>query len=339
MQLEFGLPTTVGLFLLSATIIIGAAIFLATSCDVIADKSGWGRLWVGTVLLAGATSLPELVTNVSAVIIDAPGLAAGNIFGANMLNVSNLAIVIALAGSRRVFQQIMPQQAFLLGLAMVMTGLATVFAVIQLSTKWAFISPASIILLGVYVVGSRYMFRFSTQAQQADPPPEAEAVGETSDHSLAWGVTVFLICASAIFVAAPLLASSADRFAELTGISQSFIGVLAVAIVTTLPELTSTITAVKIRAYDLAISGMYGSNAFNVAALAVADLFSRKVSLFGRLDASHVAAGSLAVLLMGIGLVQLLQRKPVAHFALGRPSTSLIVSLYLLGLFVVFRLG
>ena len=313
--------------------------FLATSSDVIADRSGWGRLWVGTVLLAGATSLPELTTNVSAVLIGSPGLAAGNIFGANMLNVSNLAIVIAVMGARRVFQQILGQQSFLLGLAMVMTGMATLFAVIPLDVKWGFIGPAALMLLGVYGIGSWRLYRSSTQAEQASVASGPEEDAQATNRSLGWAIAIFTLCAAAIFAAAPLLASSADRFAELTGIAQSFVGVLAVAIVTTLPELTAAITAMKIKAYDLAVSGIYGSNALNVAVLGIADLFNSPGSLFGDLDASHVAAGSLAVALMGLGLVQLLQRKRVAHLSFTRPSTGLIVAIYVLGLFLVLRLG
>ena len=71
------------LFLLASVVVIGGAVLLATSGDVIADKSRWGRLWVGTILIAGATSLPELVTTITAVMIDAPKLAGGNIFGAS----------------------------------------------------------------------------------------------------------------------------------------------------------------------------------------------------------------------------------------------------------------
>ena len=82
------LPIALGLFLLAAVLVVSSGVFLAKSGDVIADESGLGHVWVGSLLVAGATSLPELVTNVSAVRLDAPSLAAGNIFGANMLNMA-----------------------------------------------------------------------------------------------------------------------------------------------------------------------------------------------------------------------------------------------------------
>ena len=282
--------------------------------------------------MAGATSLPELVTNVVAVRIGAPSLAAGNIFGANMLNMSNLALVVALVGGRKVFQQIRPQQALLLGLALVLTAVATVFAALQLDVKWLIVSPATLVILAVYVAGTRIIYKRSVGQQGT------EEVGEPG-HSLAWGWGIFLLAATFIFMSAPFLAVSADRIAELAGVSESFVGVLAVAIVTTLPELTTTITAMRIGAYDLALSGLYGSNAFNVAALAVADLFHPSGSLFGSLDVSHVVIGLFAVLLMGLGTIQIIQRKPVKHFSLTQPSTVVMVGLYLIGLFLVFKLS
>ena len=63
---------------------------LTRSADIIATKTGWGRIWVGALLLGIATSLPELATAAAAAHMGAPNLATGNVFGANMLNISKL---------------------------------------------------------------------------------------------------------------------------------------------------------------------------------------------------------------------------------------------------------
>ena len=116
-------------------------------------------------------------------------------------------------------------------------------------------------------------------------------------------------------------------------------GVLAVAIVTTLPELTVGITSIRIGAPEMAVAGLYGSNALNIAILAVADLVYVEGSLFGSLDQSHVIAGGFAVLLMGIGLLQVRLRRTIRYFSLTEPSTILIVAIYLVGLILIFRAG
>lgn len=332
MNLSLSLSASVGVFLLSAVVVVVSSIMLAISGDVIASRTKWGRLWVGALLVAGATSLPELVTVIAAVRIGAPSLAAGTIFGANLFNMTKLTLVIALVGGRKVFQRIRPQQAQLLGLALVLTALATLFAALRLDAKWLMVSPPTLVILAVYIVGTRIIYGRSMREQEAEP-------GGESEHSLAWGGGFFLLAAAGIFISAPFLAVSADRIAELVGVSESFVGVLAVAFVTSLPELVALITAMRIGAHDLALSGLYGSNAINVVVLGVADLFQTPGSLFGSLNVSHVVAGLFAVLLMGLGMIQVIRRKRVTHFSLTQPSTVVVVGLYLIGLFLVFRLS
>ncbi len=253
------LPGALALFFLIGVVVVAAAITLAMAAEVIASTSGWGRLWVGSLLLAGATSLPELVANVAAVRIDAPALAAGNILGANMMNMSTLALLVAFLGGRHFFQRVLPQQAQVAALAIALTGLVTLLAGLQPEVKWLAVSPASIIILGGFLVGLRVIYRSSGELAE----PETSLVS----RSLKWGWVVFLLSAAAIFAAAPFLAFSAQRIAEITGIAESFIGVLAVAFVTTLPEMTTTATALRLGARDLAVANIYGSNAFNIAFL------------------------------------------------------------------------
>ena len=88
------LGTAILVFLVSAAFVIAAGIGLARYGDDLAESTGWGKLWVGTLLVGIATSLPEVVVNISAVWLeDSPGLALGNVFGADMMNVFVLGCV------------------------------------------------------------------------------------------------------------------------------------------------------------------------------------------------------------------------------------------------------
>ncbi len=325
------LAEPLGIFSLTAVVIVVAAIVLAISSDVIAERSGWGRLWVGSLLMAGATSLPELVTNIAAVRIGAPALAAGDILGSNMLNMSNLALLASGLGGGALFRRLMPQQALVALLAMALTGIATLSAALQIEVRWLFLSPPSLAILVGYGVGSRILYRMTPQATEEEI--------STEGHSLRWGWTMFLLSAAAISGSAPFLATSAQSIATVTGLGEGFVGVVAVAFVTTLPELVATGTAIRQGADDLAVAGMFGTNAFNVGALAVADMFSPGESLFGSLDGSHVAAGLFAILLMGIAALQVRRRRRLPWFSVKEPSTTLMVGLYALGLATVYRRG
>ena len=332
MGLELNLAAATALFLAASAVVVLSAVMLARGGDVIAARTGLGHLWVGSLLIAGATSLPELVTNVTAVRIDNPGLAAGNILGANMLNVSNLAIIAAIFGGRELFRRLSRGQEYLAIEAFVLTALCATYVFIGPALNWYGVTPAAISILVVYLIGSRVLYVASKSGG-------GEAEQEAPDKSLRWGWTVFLTSAAFVAVSAWALAYSADAIAEETGISASFIGVLAVAIVTTLPELTVGVTAIRIGAPEMAVAGLYGSNAFNIAILAVADLAYVEGSLFGSLDESHVIAGGFAVLLMGLGLIQVRLRRTLKYFSLTEPSTIVIVAIYLVGLFLVFRAG
>ncbi|MEE2656474.1 MAG: hypothetical protein VYB71_02675 [Chloroflexota bacterium] len=329
--MEFNLAGAITLFLGSAVVVVLSAIALAKAGDTIASNTRLGHLWVGSLLIAGATSLPELVTNIAAVRINNPGLAAGNILGANMLNVSNLALIVALFGGRHIFQQLTKGQEILAIEAFILTALATAYVVIGSSANWFGVTPGAVSILIVYLIGSRILYKTSAG--------ETSRETEVPEHTLRWGWVVFLMAGLFVSIAATALAISADQIADKTGISASFVGALAVAFVTTLPELTVGVTAIRIGAPEMAIAGLYGSNAFNIAILAVADLAYFDNSLFGALDDSHVVAGGFAVLLMGIGVIQMRLRRRVIHFSLKEPSTAGIVMLYVVGILFVFQAG
>ena len=101
-------------FVLSAAVIIVAAVSLAFCGDKIGSHSRLGRLWVGSILLAGTTSLPELVTTITAVRIGAPSLSWGNILGANMLNMATLSVMLAIF-LKVTFSRIHRQEQLILG--------------------------------------------------------------------------------------------------------------------------------------------------------------------------------------------------------------------------------
>ena len=108
---------------------------LAVYGDALATLTGWGRLFVGSILVALATSLPELAANITAVrFVDPPnpGLAVGNVVGANMLNMFTLAAVALVFGGKLFLQRVAPQQVYLIITAVILTSLVLLFGAIKL---------------------------------------------------------------------------------------------------------------------------------------------------------------------------------------------------------------
>ena len=166
-------PVALVVFLVTAAVVVFCGIRLAKYGDLLAIKTGWGRLWVGTLLLAGATSLPELVTGASG----SPELVQGNVFGANMLNMFTVTFVAMLfgapglsnfhpvgsylgrltvilsTGARRFFDGVAPEHAYLAIVGIALTGVAGILAAFGPAISFARIGVAAPLILVIYVIG------------------------------------------------------------------------------------------------------------------------------------------------------------------------------------------
>jgi cation:H+ antiporter len=110
-------------FLASAAVVVLAAIKLAEYSDVIAVRTRLSGMFIGTLLLAGATSLPELLSATNALAIGAPNLAAGGLLGSNMFNMFMLAILDILGRNARVLRRVAMRHALTASLATLLIGL------------------------------------------------------------------------------------------------------------------------------------------------------------------------------------------------------------------------
>lgn len=335
---------TVGV-LLTAAVIVGAGTYLARSADVIAARTHLGGAWVGSVLLATATSLPEITTDVSAVLMGAPDLAAGDLFGSSMANMLILAVITLLPAGAELFRRATLDHVLYAALAIIMTSIAAVSVLTRPTVSFLGIGPASLVLLVTYAAGSRAVFRYSTLAQRGlttaemsgavAEGPAATASGEAEPAlSLRRAVITFAVAAAVILVAAPFFARSAEAIAQLTGIGSTFIGTWLVGASTSLPELVTSLAAVRMRAYDLAVGNLFGSNAFNMAVWIVLDVAHGPGPFFAAISPVHALSGLVAVGLMGIGVGALVYRAQ-GRFTLLEPSSALIVVGYVAGLALV----
>jgi cation:H+ antiporter len=333
-----------GLFLLSAVVIVLAGTKLSRYGDRIAEHTGLGRLWIGVVLLAGATSLPEVFTAVSAVLIDAPDIAVGDLLGAGLSNMLTLALIDVAYRRKRIWQQAALEQALIASLAVTLTGLAGLLIAVKQPFPLGHVGLGTLAVAAIYVLGMRVVFRqedVRRRAQELERMVEAE---EAAWHrpavagALTRAVTGFALATLGILAAAPLLAESAKEIAEATGISTTFIGTSLVAITTSLPELVTTFAAVRLGAFDLAVGNLFGSNAFNMAILLLADLAYRKGPLLAAVESTHAATAFVSILLMSVGVMGIIYRAE-RRFMLIEPDSLLMILGYGLGMWLLFRIG
>jgi cation:H+ antiporter len=330
-------------FVVSAAAIVFAGTKLSRYGDQIAELTGLGRLWIGVVLMAAATSLPEVFTTMSAGWIDAPDLAAGNLFGAGMSNMLTLGLIDLLYRQKRVWQQAALGHTLTATLAMVLTALAAFFVLLRIEVVHLGVGFESVMLLILYVLGMRLVFRQEDMARrQLEHKAVVEGMAEKpgSDGSrrdeLRRAVRGFSVGALVLLIAAPALAWSAERIAEESGITATFIGTSLVAITTSLPELVVSISAVRLGAFDLAVGNLFGSNAFNMAAFFFADLAYRGGGLLSAVSSTHALTALWSIIMMNIGLMGIIYRAE-RRFMLIEPDSLLMIGIYVLGLWLLFN--
>ena len=92
-------------------------------------------------------------------------------------------------------------------------------------------------------------------------------------------------------------------FSEVTGLGTSFVGSSLVALVTSLPEMVTSISAISIGAADMALGNLFGSNMFNMFGIGIADVFYTKGRFLGTVDNSFIVVGMLGVMMTAFGLI------------------------------------
>ena len=323
-------------FLASAAAVLFLGTRLAIYGDALASLTGLGRLFVGFILVALATSLPELSTNVSAVRLDPPNpeLAVGDVFGSNMFNMFTLGVVGLAFGGKQFLQKIAPQQGYLIVVAVFITGLAVLFSGFKLGVDALGIGLSSIVLISVFLAGMWWVYVTRPPEDRPDDADDLAAVGMTLPK--AW--VLFLGVSAGVVVAGFFLAWSTDEIAEITGIASSTLGILLMALVTSMPEVATTIAAARMGAMDLGVAGLYGSCAFNVTILFYADIFYRDGILGNQAEPAHIVAGGVAIALMLVGLVLILSRDRVRS-AVAAGVLALMALAYIAGAAVVATLG
>lgn len=330
--------TFVLVFLASGAVVILAAVALARHADHIAEQTGIGRLWIGSVLLAAATSLPEATTDVAAVRMGSVDLAVGDLFGSSMANMLILAMVDLYPPQGRVLRQATFEHALTACLALILTALAAVFVLVRLRLELLGTSMGAFLLLLTYVAGMRAVYLNTIRSDPAGSPPSADSSkASSSNHGVRRSVLWFLASAGIVLLAAPWFAWASKGIAEISGLGPTFVGTLMVGLSTSLPELVASIAAVRMGSFDLAVGNLFGSNACNMAIFLLLDL-AHPGSIFAAVNQGHVIAALFSLVLMGLGLAAIVYRAE-RRYAFLEPDSWLMTAVYVLGIGVLYFYG
>jgi cation:H+ antiporter len=329
-------------FVICVVIVVAASSVLSRYADVIAEKTGLGRAWVGAILLAGVTSLPELVSGITAVtVLNAPNLAIGGIVGSNLFNLTLIAVMDVAYQPGLILSRAQEGHILSGGLGILLMGLIAMAPLVGVALNGAglfgisFISVAIVVL---YLIGARLLAVF--QRKRVAEVLEQEAVVLHYDRiSRRRAYLIFGGAALVVVVTGVWLSTLADQISDETGLGRSFVGALLLGVSTSLPEIVASLTAVRIGAIDLAIGNVLGSNLFNVALLAVYDVFDGGANLWAVMSDANALGLIIAMMMTAVVIVSLIYRaSPKTPFRVSWDGAALIV-MYLGAMAALYILG
>ncbi|MCD6328076.1 sodium:calcium antiporter [bacterium] len=338
-------------FLLCGTATVFAGAKLSRYGDIIGEKLDIGKTWIGLVLLAAVTSMPEMITSCTAGGIGAADIAVGNIFGSNVFNLAILGILGVLMpraanwddrGRRHLLAGAL--SLLIISLALISIIAYNLMAPDESSVGWtlknAYIGPGTLLIMGAYLL-SMYLLFSDERSRPAET--EREMYGEKSLVNACIGFSVFAIVIISSGYRMVLLGDLlAVRPISILGptfvLGQSVIGTFFLAIATSLPELTVCIAAVRMGSADMAVGNIFGSNIFNIAALFFADLFFVKGPILAHVSNVHVLTGILAIVITVVFILGSTYRRLFPGFK-QMPMSLAIVILWLCGWILIFSFG
>ncbi len=329
------LQISIPLFIAMAVIIALVGTRLARGVDRLADRTGLGEAFMGAVFLGACTSLPGITASVTAAAENYPTLALANAFGGIAAQTAFLAIAdmvhprVNLEHAAADVTNMIQGSLLIVLLSILMVGM------VGPQVSFLGIHPVTPILLITYIFGMRLVLRSHTEPmwrprmtrETWQDVPEETPAGESLKKL--W--TGFFLSAFLIIVAGWVLTHCAVSIASQTGLSESLVGGLMLAVTTSLPELVTSIAAVRQGALSLAVGGILGGNAFDTLFAAVADTVYRKGSIYHAATSREITLVALTLVMVGVLVMGLLQREKRGIANIGFES-FLVLAIYILAM-------
>ena len=246
------MSTLVALILVVAglAVLVAGADALVLGAAQIARRAGLSAFAVGVTIVAFGTSAPELFACVGSAIQDEPGIAAGNVVGSNIANIALILGIGALAGPIAIGRRIRTTE---IPIMVAITGVAVIMMLNALVSRTE--GVLLVAALGGYLL-------YIVRAHKEDILHEADEF--TGKLKPAWMDALFVVGGVVgLAVGARLLVLGARDLAIGLGVDEGIVGTTIIAFGTSIPELVTTLRAIKNRA-DMAVGNIVGSNIFNI---------------------------------------------------------------------------
>jgi cation:H+ antiporter len=342
------------IFAVAAGAIWVAGVHLSKQTDVLSTRLGLGSALGGLVLLAVATNLPEITITACAALSGNIGVAVGNILGG--IAIQTVVLVVLDASGVRGRRPLTYQAASLvlvLEAVLVVAVLGVVIAGSQLSADliWWRLTPGPVLITVFWVVGLLLLRRAVTslpwhesgEAPDNQERPRGHSRRHTEQQATARGITtkrsalIFATAAAVTLVAGVALERSGEAIADDIGLSGVLFGATVLAAATSLPEVSTGLASVRMGDYQLAVSDIFGGNAFLPVLFLLATLLSGRAVL-PEVQSTDIYLTALATILTLVYATGLLFRPSRRVARMGIDSLVVLV-LYILGVIGLFAIA
>lgn len=316
-------------FALAAAAVWWAGTRLPAYVVALSERTGIGQGLAGMLVLGGITSLPELATGTSAAIIGLPLLSLNDILGSASLNLLLLALADSVLGNRPLTSVVARPVTLMQGvLGMILFALTAAAIGIGGSDL---VGPVGAWAVAIFL-GVVLSLHLSDRAEKRpmwqlvhplDPelesPDEPRRISTRRLAGALFGLTAIIVAGGVT------LANTGEIIVRETGLAAGVIGFLVIAVATSLPEASAIAGAMRHRRYELAVGEIFGSNMFNLAIILVIDAAATGPPVLSLAGDFEIAAAMLALVLTGIFVLGLIERRDRTVLRMGEDSIAAIL--------------
>jgi len=342
---SYNLLSLISIFVIAAAIVWIAGIQLSYTTDIIDTRFSLGEALGGLIFLSITTNLPEIAIVASASLTHKIGIAIGNILGGIAIQTVVLVILDGFGLRKKA-----PLTYKAASLQLVLEGVLVIIVLVisimgtQLpkSIIFARLAPGDLLITAAWLIGLWLINKARTHLpwQQKGYAPDTFPAthGKRLISKLKWSTTrvilIFIISAIATLIAGVVLEESGSAIATSIGWSGVLFGSTILAAATALPEVSTGLAAVRIGDYILAISDIFGGNAFLPVLFLPATILSGQ-SLLPQAQKSDIYLASLGALLTAVYIYGLIFRPKQQFFYLGIDSIVVLI-MYIIGIIGLF---
>lgn len=355
MQFEaFPLVVIYLIFAAAAGLVWFSGTRLSRYADALAKKTGIAEVVVGTLLLGGVTSLPEVVTTVTASADGDAAIAINNLFGGVALQVTILAIGDVMVRKRAITSLIGSPVVQLQGIVGILLLLTAASAVVVGDYAFAHIGIGSVFIL-IFFLGGFYLINYfqsihwwksdpetrddiaqvresmeqEIREEEAREKEEEEEKRRSFMSMLKTRLFLYLVLSAlGILIAGYAVVQTGQAISAKTGLGSSVVGAIFIALATSFPEVSTTIASVRIKKYRLAFSNIFGTNIFTVGFVFLADVFFTEGPVLNEVDKFSVFGALLGALLTTVYLIGLSVRYKKTFLNMGYDSLLVLIGYF-----------